>query len=38
MKMGSRMMFSTAPATVDTMANFGLPSERMIGFIACPNM
>ena len=38
MKIGSRMMLATAPASVEAMANFGLPSERMIGFIAWPNM
>ena len=26
------------PAKVDIMANPGLPSERMIGFMAWPNM
>ena len=38
MKIGSRMMFVTAPATVETMAKRGLPSERMMGFMAWPNM
>ena len=33
---GSRMILTTAPTTVDSMANLGLPSERMTGFIACP--
>lgn len=34
MKMGSRMMLMTAPTSVEIMANLGLPSARMIGFIA----
>ena len=38
MKIGSRMMFVIAPATVETMAKRGLPSERMIGFMAWPNI
>ena len=38
MKIGSRMMLMTAPASVETMANFGFPSARMMGFIACPNI
>ena len=38
MKMGSRTTFVSAPATVAHMANLGLPSERMIGFMAWPNM
>ena len=38
MKIGSRMMFVTAPATVEIMAKRGLPSERMMGFMAWPNM
>ena len=38
MKMGSRIPLTMAPATVDTMANFGLPSRRITGFIACPNI
>lgn len=33
-----RMMLMTAPASVETMANFGFPSARMMGFIACPNI
>ena len=37
-KIGSSTMFVTAPATVATMAKRGLPSERMMGFIACPNI
>ena len=38
MKMGSRITLTMAPETVDTMANFGLPSLRITGFIACPNI
>ena len=38
MKMGSRMMLITAPANVEIMANLGLPSARMMGFMACPNI
>ena len=38
MKTGSRIMFSTAPARVEIMANRGLPSARMMGFMACPNI
>ena len=38
MKMGSRMMLMTAPVRVETMANLGLPSARMMGFIAWPNI
>ena len=34
MKMGSKMMLSTAPASVEIMANRGSPSARMTGFIA----
>ena len=34
MKMGSRMMLMTAPANVEIMANLGLPSARMMGFMA----
>lgn len=34
MKMGSRMMLMTAPASVEIMANRGLPSARMTGFMA----
>ena len=34
MKIGSRIILVTAPANVETMANFGLPSERIIGFMA----
>ena len=32
--MGSKMMFTTAPARVEIMANFGLPSARITGFMA----
>lgn len=38
MKIGSRIRLATAPARVAPMANFGLPSERMMGFMAWPNM
>lgn len=38
MKMGSRIMLITAPANVEIMANLGLPSARMMGFMACPNI
>ena len=34
----SRMMLTTAPASVEIMANLGFPSERMMGFNACPNI
>ena len=34
MKTGSRMILTTAPASVEIMANFGLPSARMTGFMA----
>ena len=37
-KTGSSMMLATAPASVDAIANFGFPSARMIGFMACPNI
>ena len=37
-KTGSRMMLSIAPASVEIMANRGLPSARMMGFMAWPNM
>ena len=37
-KIGSRMMLMTAPASVETMAKRGLPSARMTGFMACPNI
>ena len=37
-KIGSSMMLATAPARVDTMANFGLPSARMMEFMAWPNI
>ena len=36
--MGSRMMLVMAPDRVATMAKRGLPSERMTGFMAWPNM
>ena len=29
---------ATAPETVATMANLGLPSPRMMGFMAWPNI
>ena len=32
------MVLITAPAKVEIMANFGLPSARMMGFMACPNI
>ena len=38
MNIGSSIIFSTAPASVETIANFGLPSARITGFIACPNI
>ena len=38
LKTGSRITLTMAPETVDTMANFGLPSLRITGFIACPNI
>ena len=38
MKTGSRIMLITAPASVEIMANLGLPSARMMGFMACPNI
>ena len=38
MKMGSRMMFSTAPARLEIMAKRGLPSARITGFMAWPNI
>ena len=34
LKTGSRIMLTMAPETVDTMANFGLPSLRITGSIA----
>ena len=37
-KIGSRMILTIAPASVEAIANRGLPSARMIGFIACPNI
>ena len=36
--MGSRMMLVMAPARVAIIAKRGLPSERMTGFMAWPNM
>ena len=36
-KTGSRMIFTTAPASVESMAKRGLPSARITGFMACPN-
>ena len=38
MKTGSRIMLITAPTSVEIMANLGLPSARMMGFMACPNI
>ena len=38
MKMGSRRIFTTAPASVDIMAKRGAPPARMTGFMACPNI
>ena len=38
MNTGSRIRLVTAPARVEIMANLGLPSERMMGFMAWPNM
>ena len=38
LKTGSRITLTMAPETVDTMANFGLPSLRITGSIACPNI
>ena len=35
-KMGSRMRFKIAPIRVENMAKRGLPSARMMGFMACP--
>ena len=32
------MQFRIAPVSSVAIANFGLPSERMIGFSACPNI
>ena len=34
MNIGSSIIFSTAPASVEIIANFGLPSARITGFIA----
>ena len=33
-KTGSKIMLATAPARVENMANFGLPSARITVFIA----
>lgn len=33
-KTGSKIMLATAPARVESMANFGLPSARITVFIA----
>ena len=33
-----KITFKKAPASVEHMAKRGLPSARMIGFIACPNI
>ena len=38
MATGSRMMLAAAPARVAAMASLGLPSERMMGFMAWPNI
>ena len=38
LKTGSRIMLITAPTSVEIMANLGLPSARMMGFMACPNI
>ena len=38
MKMGSRIILIAAPTRVDIIANLGLPSARIMGFIACPNI
>ena len=37
-KIGSKMILTIAPANVETMAYLGLPSERIIGFMAWPNI
>ena len=37
-RIGSKMILKNAPASVEAMANRGLPSERITGFIACPNI
>lgn len=37
MNSGSRITLTRAPARVAVMAKWGLPSERITGFIACPN-
>ena len=38
MNRGSSARLVSAPATVAAMAKRGLPSERMMGFMAWPNM
>ena len=38
MNTGSSTILSKAPAKVDIMAERGLPSARMMGFMACPNI
>ena len=38
MNTGSSARFTAAPARVEIMAKRGLPSERMMGFMAWPNM
>lgn len=38
MKSGSRMILTTAPRTVEAMADFGLPADQMTGFMACLNI
>jgi hypothetical protein len=35
---GSKIILKTAPARMETIANRGLPSERITGFIICPNI
>lgn len=37
-KIGSSTRLTTAPASVEAIAKRGLPSARIIGFIACPNI
>lgn len=37
-KIGSNIMLIMAPASVETMANLGLPSARIAGLAACPNI
>ena len=38
MNTGSKMILASAPAKVEAIANLGLPSERMIGLRAWPNI